>query len=775
MSEKQSTVGPCCRAALTPSTENVRASQQSRMRDHTARLGFLPWLVAWLILVLGLACFYGCVARADDIYFPLGNLTTGSVTNRKVLITPLELYPATNQMAVYDRTMLTSTTNGTLTISNMVQGLYRADIQAPPQLTSFYFFVPTNGTGGTQIYVNTILRATPQQVARPQDYAYSATASDARYATTAAVAAIPIGVTNGQSGVILPSPTTTNLASYGGTVTINTNGGDSVLFKNANGTSLLTWDDAAQQFHFNTNFPISGNGSTLQFLEAGNITSGTVAPQRLPQNQTNDLNTGLSSKIGNATNDLNTVTAARDMAKTSGTGYSNTLYSANIPTLPLVYFVTFDNSIDGQVHAYASPDGEHVLPAGTDPLVTVNTTAAHFAVRDPRLYNRSNVWYMFTGYQYTGDNHFRVFSTTNFPYGWTSNQVITAYPSGTTWDPTPFYDPADGQLHLIFSQSANGVTGFQQYEIHLTNQNDMTSWSSATKLSGTIWTNSIGPCPVYWNGTYYLFAKQEDQVDVTKRYTYLASAPALLGPYTVIRSNNWMNLGYGYEGFSMIQYGDKMRGYIDDNGAGTGAIFTECPMTSFPTGTWSSAVTVKGASYGFANPGAVILTNAVDQINVMRAATFGNNQSKSPFDLWHYPSFDYCVAANLTPAAGNSTTRAAWNTMSLVVTNNYGMEMFMDYAGGNTPTWYFITYAKGTGGVSINPANITSAGFNGTFNGIVAGTTVSASTIFSGATYKITSATTLPTVAGTDVVICNSNKVIYGVSATKTNLISDLR
>jgi hypothetical protein len=413
--------------------------------------------------------------------------------------------------------------------------------------------------------------------------------------------------------------------------------------------------------------------------------------------------------------------------QTNGTGYSNTLYSANLPTLPLIYFVTFDNAIDGQVHAYASPDGEHVLPAGADPLVTVNTTAAHLAVRDPRIYNRSNVWYMFTGYQYTGDNHFRVFSTTNFPYGWTSNQVITAYTSGTTWDPTPFYDPADGQLHLIFSQSANGVTGFQQYEIHLTNQNDMKSWSSATKLSGTIWTNSIGPCPVYWNGTYYLFAKQEDQVTVSNRYTYLASAPALLGPYTIIRSNNWMGMGYGYEGFSIIPYGNNMRGYIDDNGAATGAVFTECPMSTFPTGTWSSAVTIKGTSYGFANPGAVILTNAVDQINVMRAATFGNNQSKSPFDLWHYPNFDYCVAANLTPAAGNSTTRAAWNTMSLVVTNNYGMEIFMDYAGANTPTWYFITYAKGTGSYSINPANITSAGFNGTFNGIVAGSTVSAS------------------------------------------------
>ncbi len=134
---------------------------------------------------------------ADDIFFPLANFTSGSVTNRKVLLTPLSLFPATNQVAVYDPQMLTSTTNGTITVSNMISGLYRADIQAPPKLAGFYFFVATNGTGGPLVWANTIQRAVPESVKTPQDYGYTAQASDARYLPAS-------GITSLSTNLIIP-------------------------------------------------------------------------------------------------------------------------------------------------------------------------------------------------------------------------------------------------------------------------------------------------------------------------------------------------------------------------------------------------------------------------------------------------------------------------------------------------------------------------------------------------------------------------------------------
>ena len=165
-----------------------------------ARVG-LVGLVVLLFLSVGRGF-------ADDVWFPLYKLNSQGATNRDVLMTPLTLFPAANQLAVYDREKVNSGTNAAFAISNMMQGFYQGSILAPPDRTDFSFFVEANGTGGPMVWVTTILRATPQSVARPQDYAYSATAMNAKLADYALAGA---GGLN-----FLPQPASVNLSNWSG-------------------------------------------------------------------------------------------------------------------------------------------------------------------------------------------------------------------------------------------------------------------------------------------------------------------------------------------------------------------------------------------------------------------------------------------------------------------------------------------------------------------------------------------------------------------------------
>lgn len=132
----------------------------------------------WLILVFLVTCLQSADAITNTITFPITSFAQSAATNRPVLITPLQLTPATNQIASYDRLRLFSDTNGLITITNMMAGLYQVDIQAPPDKTTFAILVPT--TTGTYS-ADTLQVAMPRTVNRPQDYPYSAQASDARY------------------------------------------------------------------------------------------------------------------------------------------------------------------------------------------------------------------------------------------------------------------------------------------------------------------------------------------------------------------------------------------------------------------------------------------------------------------------------------------------------------------------------------------------------------------------------------------------------------------
>jgi hypothetical protein len=125
----------------------------------------------WLLVV-------GCFSlSAATVVFTLSDLTSGSVTNRRVLITPTWLNPS-NALGVLDQRMFTSGTNGTFTVTNMPAGIFACVVQAPPARTPFSILVPaTNAT----LYAHALRIVSTNATESPNTYAWSAAASDARY------------------------------------------------------------------------------------------------------------------------------------------------------------------------------------------------------------------------------------------------------------------------------------------------------------------------------------------------------------------------------------------------------------------------------------------------------------------------------------------------------------------------------------------------------------------------------------------------------------------
>lgn len=115
---------------------------------------------------------------AADVVFNLRDLTSGAVANRKVLIAPSWLNPS-NAIGALDKWMYRSDTNGSFTITNMVPGIYNCEIQSPPARTPFSILVvDTNAT----LAAHDLLIVATNRTESPDSYAWSTTASDARYA-----------------------------------------------------------------------------------------------------------------------------------------------------------------------------------------------------------------------------------------------------------------------------------------------------------------------------------------------------------------------------------------------------------------------------------------------------------------------------------------------------------------------------------------------------------------------------------------------------------------
>lgn len=135
---------------------------------------FKIFLVLALVLVLDLA-------HAASVTIPLGQVGSAPAASRSLTITPYSVYQLGLIPLTDDRTYGTSDTNGNF-VCTLPPGTYQCDV-APvwgqAGKTEFYFYVdPSNAT---QNAAANLLTTTPNTFPPPQ-YAYSAAASDARFA-----------------------------------------------------------------------------------------------------------------------------------------------------------------------------------------------------------------------------------------------------------------------------------------------------------------------------------------------------------------------------------------------------------------------------------------------------------------------------------------------------------------------------------------------------------------------------------------------------------------
>jgi hypothetical protein len=128
-------------------------------------------------LLLFLSAFYFPLFAfpADVFYY------NPAATNRSILCTPLQTQDPQGTSPLYDRVRGTISTNGYFWYTNMGPGLWQVTVQAPPDPTTFAILVPDEAG---VFSMDALIVAFPKTVNRPQDYSYSAAASDKRYART---------------------------------------------------------------------------------------------------------------------------------------------------------------------------------------------------------------------------------------------------------------------------------------------------------------------------------------------------------------------------------------------------------------------------------------------------------------------------------------------------------------------------------------------------------------------------------------------------------------
>lgn len=407
-----------------------------------------------------------------------------------------------------------------------------------------------------------------------------------------------------------------------------------------------------------------------------------------------------------------------------------TINDANIiEDSPMMILSSFNNGdLSGiSLRNYYSADGIYFKPIGPLPIASVDYGSG-YRLRDPRFYLKSNIWYI-TSLLKFNDNHSVVYSSTNFA-NWQSNSTITCFSSGTVWD-TQFYDdPSSGSTFLLFSRSTNGSTGFQIYVKQVTNWSIFPTDSSfdspvmlTNSTGGSIWTNMIGPSIVNWNGTNNLFFKQEDQTTDANRYIALAqSTGSIYGPYDMVRSNNWLGIGYGFEGNSPVIWNNKWRLYFDRNGTTNtllqNSVFVECDTNAFPLGPWTNLTQLQCQDY-LSNPGAMVLSNTVKQLLVSKAIAT-KSLGDQPMRVQYNNDYSVFLGANIL--AGQLGFPPAWNRMSLVDTNKVGLSFWESI---NDNTFYFVFYSAPSAGATVAPFKVTSSGGVGT----IVGTTVTANSL----------------------------------------------
>ena len=142
--------------------------------------------------LLSIAGFLASIiaAAAVTVTIPLKDCRVQSPAGRDCIITPMTLWPTNGVVPIYDPQAATSDAGGIVTVDEMMPGTYQLDVLAPPHNTTIYFRVDTTSQFQN---VATNLIAQTNQVFPGNGYAWSAQASDLRYAKAGEAGGANIG------------------------------------------------------------------------------------------------------------------------------------------------------------------------------------------------------------------------------------------------------------------------------------------------------------------------------------------------------------------------------------------------------------------------------------------------------------------------------------------------------------------------------------------------------------------------------------------------------
>lgn len=233
------------------------------------------------------------------------------------------------------------------------------------------------------------------------------------------------------------------------------------------------------------------------------------------------------------------------------------------PTTPRFIFSTFRGSTQQELYMATSFDGRRFEILTGAP---VYTSPAGDRLRDPSIIKLGDAWYVChtAGPSLGNVAYFRILRSVDL-VNWTKvTDVSTASVPNTnyTWAPEWFQDD-DGSVHIIVGMSPYKSREFVMYEMHPTNA-DMTSWSEPQKLAGPAFPTFIhqpNPSLPQYVGAYdaHIIKRAGEYYityfDVPTSLMLAAKASALLGPYTLHKTGNWLGIGTYKEGGTMVPLG----------------------------------------------------------------------------------------------------------------------------------------------------------------------------------------------------------------------------
>lgn len=210
------------------------------------------------------------------------------------------------------------------------------------------------------------------------------------------------------------------------------------------------------------------------------------------------------------------------------------------------YFETASESL----HLAVSSDGINYADFGKKLYGGVNNN-----LRDPALFFKGGWWYLAYSPNSFGASQTFYIARSRDLFTWANYANVDFSSVGGVnlriWSPDWFVDD-DGSVHIVVACSPTynvDIEAFSIYRITATAA-DLSTWSAPSLIFNEY--KAIDPFLIKDGGVYYLWYKNEA---AASKYIEVASSATIGGPYTRIKSGNWLGHGSGFEGASVIKRG----------------------------------------------------------------------------------------------------------------------------------------------------------------------------------------------------------------------------